>query len=123
MEYKGRLIIATYSDKRAQKDKHEREEKVRRAAQLLKHPSQLNKKAHHYFLKKEGTDKYILNQERIEKVSNTMACLLSVLMPDSLMRKLFWIITHTCFRLNTVFEPLNHIWKHDQCSIGPTSES
>ena len=67
MEYKGRLIIATYSDKRAQKDKHEREEKVRRAAQLLKHPSQLNKKAHHYFLKKEGTDKYILNQERIEK--------------------------------------------------------
>lgn len=67
IQHEGRLIIATYSEKRAQKDKQDREEKIRRAEQLLKHPSQLNKKAHHYFLNIETQNKYALNTERIKQ--------------------------------------------------------
>ncbi len=65
--HEGRLIIATYSEKRAKKDRQEREEKIKRAEQLLKHPSQLNKKAHHYFLKNDGQTKYSINQERVHQ--------------------------------------------------------
>ena len=66
IEHDGRLIIATYSEKRAKKDKFEREEKIRRAELLLKYPSQLNKKANHYFLKADSDNQYVLNKERIE---------------------------------------------------------
>lgn len=65
IEYQGRTILATYSEARAKKDKQEREEKLDTAKYLLKHPEQLKKKAHHYFLKSNTQNKYELNQEKI----------------------------------------------------------
>lgn len=67
IEHEGRLIIATYSEKRARKDKQERDEKIKRAEQLIKYPSQLNKKAHHYFLKADAENKFVFNQQRIDQ--------------------------------------------------------
>jgi transposase len=40
-KHEGRTIIVTYSQKRADKDKKEWDEKIARAEQLIKHPSQL----------------------------------------------------------------------------------
>lgn len=67
IEHHGRKIIATYSERRADKDKKEREEKLQTAEYLLKHPEQLKKKAHHYFLKTSTQNKYELNTEKIEQ--------------------------------------------------------
>jgi hypothetical protein len=66
IEYKGRTIIGTFSQKRARKDKHNREEKLLKADKLLKKPENIEKKAARYFLKKESkNDKYILNEAKI----------------------------------------------------------
>lgn len=67
IEYEGRLIIGTYSQKRADKDKHEREERIAKGEKLLKTPSMLKNKAHHYFLKETKPEKFFLNDERIKK--------------------------------------------------------
>lgn len=67
IEHEGRNIIATHSDIRAKKDKLDREEKLQTAQYLIKNPSQLKKKAHHYFLSSNVTNKYELNQERIKQ--------------------------------------------------------
>lgn len=65
-EYQGRKIIATYSDKRAEKDRTEREEKLRKAELMLKRPSELKKKARHYYLKNQQGEKYVLDTEKIK---------------------------------------------------------
>lgn len=66
IEYKGRTIIGTYSQKRARKDKHNREEKLIKAHKLLQKQENIEKKAARYFLKKETKkDKYILNEAKI----------------------------------------------------------
>lgn len=67
LKYKERNIIATYSQRRADKDRKEREEKLRKAELLLKNPSQLKKKAHHYFLKNTGNEKYEIDAEKIKR--------------------------------------------------------
>lgn len=67
LAYEGRTIIVTYSETRAKKDKQERENKLKTAQYLLKHPEQLKKKAHHYFLKSNTQNKYEINQEKIKK--------------------------------------------------------
>jgi transposase len=67
LEHEGRKLIATYSEKRAEKDRKEREEKIRKAEKLLKHPSQLKKKARHYFLKNEQGEAYVLDTEKIRQ--------------------------------------------------------
>lgn len=67
LEHEGRKLIATYSEKRAEKDRKEREEKLRKAEQLLKKPSQLKKKALHYFLKNEQGETYVLDAEKIKQ--------------------------------------------------------
>jgi transposase len=66
-QYKGKRLIATYSPKRAAKDKAEREEKIEKANIFLKAPSKLEKKAKVYFLKKEERGSYYLDQEKIER--------------------------------------------------------
>lgn len=66
LNYNDRAIIATYSDKRAQKDRKERAEKLEKAEKLLKNTSQLKKKAHHYFIKPLGKEKYQLDVEKIK---------------------------------------------------------
>lgn len=67
LDYNGRKIIATYSEKRAEKDRKGREEKLLKAELLLKNPSQLKKKAHHYYLKNTEGEKYIIDTEKIKR--------------------------------------------------------
>lgn len=62
----GKTIIATYSAKRAAKDKYEREEKILHAQNLLKNPSKLNTKAARFFIKSDGNQTYALNDEKVK---------------------------------------------------------
>lgn len=66
-KYKGRIIIGTYSQKRARKDCYKREEKLITAQKLLTQPALLAKKASRYFLKKEKKEKYVLDVEKIKR--------------------------------------------------------
>jgi transposase len=65
--YKDRTIICTWSEKRAKKDKTEREAKIAKALKMLKQPSSIEKKAKRYFLKNTGPKKYVLDKEKIEQ--------------------------------------------------------
>ena len=65
IEHEGRTIIATYSADRAQKDKHDREERIKTAQKLLANASLLKKKPQRYFLKAAGENKYFLDEEKI----------------------------------------------------------
>lgn len=65
IEYNNRTIIGTYSKKRAKKDQHEREGKLKKAQKLLANPANIEKKAERYYLRKESKEKYILNEEKI----------------------------------------------------------
>jgi len=67
IQYQGRTIISTYSEKRAKKDAVDRQQKIDKATELLKNPAQLNKKPSRYFLKNETTQKYIIDQQKIEQ--------------------------------------------------------
>ena len=65
--HEGRTIIATYSEKRARKDKQDREERLMVANSLLKNPSLLKKKPSRYFLKADSKEKYLLDEEKIKQ--------------------------------------------------------
>ena len=67
IEYNGRTLIGTYSKKRAKKDKQDRAELLEKAEKLLNHPSQIDKKASRYFLKKNHKSNYELNKEKIQQ--------------------------------------------------------
>ena len=64
-EYKGKKLITTYSEKRAAKDRSEREEKIEKAKAFLAKPETLGKKAKRHYLKQEGKNEYILDQDKI----------------------------------------------------------
>jgi transposase len=64
--YKGRTIICTWSAKRAAKDKADREEKLKKATQMLKNPSLIERKSKKFFIKSTDNKKYELNQEQVE---------------------------------------------------------
>jgi transposase len=65
--FQGRTIIGTFSAKRAKKDAHDREVKLKVAEKLLDNPGLVAKKAGRFFLKKEGETKYELDKQKIEK--------------------------------------------------------
>lgn len=60
-----KTIIGTWSAKRAAKDKYEREQKIKKAAVLLKNQSQLKKKPRNYYLKTTDNINYELDKLRI----------------------------------------------------------
>ncbi len=66
-KHEGKTIICTYSEKRAKKDKEDREEKLRKAAELLKQPNLLKRKAQHYFLTSKDKTTFTLDEEKIKK--------------------------------------------------------
>ncbi len=66
-QHEGKTIIATYSEKRAAKDRHEREQKLQTAEALLKNPSLIKKKASRYFIKQQGSESYSLDTEKINR--------------------------------------------------------
>jgi len=63
--YKNKKLITTYSEKRARRDKAQREEKIEKGRELLNTPDRLEKKANSYFLKKESKNVYVLDEEKI----------------------------------------------------------
>lgn len=66
VRHKGRTIIATYSQQRAEKDCNDRVERLLKAEYLLRHPSQIKNKARRYFLKNQANDQWRLDEERIK---------------------------------------------------------
>jgi transposase len=66
-EYNGKKLITTYSEKRAAKDKAEREEKIEKAKELLKQPESLKKKAKKHYLKQVGKSKFVLDEDKIKR--------------------------------------------------------
>lgn len=66
LSYEGKTIIATYSNKRAKKDKTDREQKLQTAQVLLKQPNLLKKKASRYYLTSTGNEKYELNEKKVK---------------------------------------------------------
>lgn len=69
MEHDGRLLVATYSEKRARKDAHERLKKIEKGQQLLKSPHQIQKKAKMFYLKNtdDNKHKYELDDAKIKR--------------------------------------------------------
>jgi transposase len=69
MEYEGRQILCTHSEKRAKKDAWEREKKIQKGQKLLENPGVLEKKAKHFFLKKTGQSdgQFEMDTEKIKK--------------------------------------------------------
>lgn len=67
LHHDGKTIIATYSAKRARKDKHDREQLLKKALTLLQNPGLLKKKASRYFLKQTGTDRYVVDEQKIKQ--------------------------------------------------------
>jgi transposase len=65
--YKNKTLISTYSEKRAHKDKHEREEKIRKAYKLLENPSNIKTKAAHYYLKPFNKEQYVFDEVKIRQ--------------------------------------------------------
>ena len=60
LQYNGITIIATYSSKRAAKDRKDREEKIKKAEKLLQDPSKIDRKSARFYLKKEHNSKSIV---------------------------------------------------------------
>lgn len=67
LEYEGRLLLGTYSEKRAKKDAHERQKKIEKGLELLKKPALIRKKAKRFYLANTaGEEKYQLDQKKID---------------------------------------------------------
>lgn len=69
LDYKGRKIFCTYSDKRARKDRHARQKLIEKAEKLLDKPSQLKqskKRGAGRFIKETGKEVYALDVDKIE---------------------------------------------------------
>lgn len=67
--YQGRRIICTYSEKRAKKDRLEREKLIEKAKKLLEDPSKLKqskKRGAGRFIKQEGERKYSMDLDKIK---------------------------------------------------------
>ncbi len=67
LEVEGRTVIGTHSKKRADKDRHEREEKLLKAQKLLQKPDNIERKARQYFLHKDGKAIWLLDQDKIKQ--------------------------------------------------------
>jgi transposase len=67
--YHDHLVIGTYSQKRAQHDRYERERRIKKAEQMLLHPEEIQRKAGRYFLKRTNDTTYELDKQRIEEAA------------------------------------------------------
>lgn len=68
-EYQGRKVITTYSQKRAEKDKFDREQSLLKSQKLLDNPSLIKNKSRRYYIKAEGNEKYSLDEDKIKEVA------------------------------------------------------
>jgi transposase len=78
LEYEGRRIITTYSEKRAGKDRNEREERIKKGLSLMNQKGIIERKARRNFLKKAGaSNEYMIDEALIErdKQYDGLACI------------------------------------------------
>lgn len=66
LQHQGKTIIATYSEKRAKKDKQDRDNKITTAEKLLSNPALITKKASRFYLKSQEQSSYVLNKDKIK---------------------------------------------------------
>ena len=67
IEYKGKRIITTYSQKRAEKDRYDRQERIRKGEKMLENQSIAERKAKRSYLTRQGNkEKYVLDEKKIE---------------------------------------------------------
>ena len=64
--HKTKRLIFTYSEKRAKKDKIEREKKLEKALKYISNPSLLSKKERNYYIKQTSGKKYELDEQKIK---------------------------------------------------------
>jgi transposase len=67
IEHDGKRIITTYSEHRARKDRHDREEKIEKAKDFMQNPCKVERKVASHFLKKTNKTGYELDEEKIAK--------------------------------------------------------
>lgn len=67
LELEGRTVIGTHSKRRAEKDRHERAEKLLKAQKLLQKPDNIERKARQYFLQKDGHAACSLDEQKIKQ--------------------------------------------------------
>ena len=67
VSYQDRLIIGTYSQLRAEKDKADRAERLAKAEIMLNNPQSIHKKALRYFLKSDSKGNWQLDEQKINQ--------------------------------------------------------
>jgi transposase len=67
IQYEGKTIISTYSDKRAKKDKNDRDKRIEKAHKLLANPSRLKNKPRRFYIKSNTENAYELDEEKIKQ--------------------------------------------------------
>jgi transposase len=67
IDYNGKRLISTYSEKRARKDRYDREKRVEQGEKILNQASIIEKKARRNYLKKTGENKYVIDEGKIRK--------------------------------------------------------
>ena len=65
INHDGKRIIASYSEARAAKDRRDREERIVKGKEMLEKPWQADRKARMHYLKKEQSNKYELDENKI----------------------------------------------------------
>lgn len=66
LKVEGKTIIATYSQKRAEKDRKDREKRLEQSENLLKSPSKVEGKARRFYLKTDRANQYQINEEKVK---------------------------------------------------------
>lgn len=69
LEKDEKIMIGTYSQSRADKDRIDREKLIQKSEKLKKNPKELEKKATRYFLKQVGESNYQTDQEKIDRAA------------------------------------------------------
>ncbi len=67
LQHDGRKIIATYSAKRARKDKQDREDKIALGKKMLSNPALITKKPARFFLTTDQPNAYKINEDKIKE--------------------------------------------------------
>jgi transposase len=67
LQHNNKTLLATYSEKRAAKDRAERQNRVKKAEQMLKNPATIDRKAKRFYLSTQDKKNYSLDLERIER--------------------------------------------------------
>ena len=120
-QHEDRKIITTYSQKRAEKDKKDREERIAKAEQLLKHPSGLKNKARRFYIKQEGEDQYVLDQQKIDNAAKYDGFLAITTNTGNIHAEQVLDHYHHLFQVEHSFRTFKSYLETRPCFTGPTN--